>query len=240
MTTLITDIDGTLLGNPEGLESLNRHLTEHRKSFFLVYATGRDLAEYEAVSKPSGLLEPDALILNTGSDIYEKNTHKYKLDSEWHRHLEPGWDLGRIDAFMRNTGLIIPQNKSHPFKLSYFLTGPVPDSIEEDLKDQFLAEGMKAHPVSSMGTYLDIMPAHCNKGEAAIYLIKKHGIKPKDVIVAGDSENDYELFARFDRGILVANAQERLISKLYGRNHYRAKNGHAAGVLEGLLFYAGH
>ncbi|MBN1412828.1 MAG: HAD-IIB family hydrolase [Spirochaetales bacterium] len=237
MTTLITDIDGTLLGDPAGLGELNRYLLKNRKKFYIVYATGRALDEYLHIKEPEGLIDPDALILNTGSDIYTLKGKNYILDTGWHKLLEPGWEKDRIDDFIRTTGMIIPQNKSHPYKLSYYITDPVPESFEEDLKEQLTRIGLKAHLLSSMGYYLDILPEKCNKGEAARYHIKNRKIDPDNVIVAGDSENDRELFLFFKKSILVANAQERLISLLYGKKYFKTGTSHAAGVLEGIRHY---
>ncbi|MGD0566730.1 MAG: HAD-IIB family hydrolase, partial [Candidatus Goldiibacteriota bacterium] len=91
--------------------------------------------------------------------------------------------------------------------------------------------------ITSHGIYLDILPENCDKGKAARYTAEKFGITEDDVVVAGDSGNDVDMFSSFTKGIIVGNAREEMTAVLKDSGHYRAKAHYASGVLEGLIHY---
>jgi hydroxymethylpyrimidine pyrophosphatase-like HAD family hydrolase len=95
------------------------------------------------------------------------------------------------------------------------------------------AVGQEVSLIYSSNRDLDILPAATNKGTAATYLARHWGIDRDNVIVAGDSGNDLEMFSAGFRGIVVANAQPELRS-LHAGCVYHAQGEFAAGVLEGL------
>lgn len=76
------------------------------------------------------------------------------------------------------------------------------------------------------GTYLDIMPATVNKGEALAYLRQNSCYKA--IAAIGDSYNDVEFLQMADFAASVANAKEHLTVLA----DYRCRASYAAGVLE--------
>ncbi len=56
-------------------------------------------------------------------------------------------------------------------------------------------------------------------------------------MVAGDSENDEDLFLNFKNGIIVANANESFLSNFKDKGFYLSSLSYAEGVIEGLKFY---
>jgi hydroxymethylpyrimidine pyrophosphatase-like HAD family hydrolase len=62
------------------------------------------------------------------------------------------------------------------------------------------------------------------------------GFDSEQVIVAGDSANDKDMFLYAFKGIIVANADAQLKS-LSGSMLYHARKTHADGVLEGLQYW---
>ncbi|KAH8739398.1 sucrose-phosphatase-like HAD superfamily hydrolase [Cryptosporidium ryanae] len=70
---LVTDLDGTLLGNEYYLGKFNdiwtrQHMFNGSK---LIYSTGRNLKDFLLVSKQCDLLKPDFAICGVGTEIYE-------------------------------------------------------------------------------------------------------------------------------------------------------------------------
>ncbi|MCX7698935.1 MAG: HAD family hydrolase, partial [Candidatus Goldbacteria bacterium] len=61
MLMLITDIDGTIIGDTEGLNEFKKYLEKIRKKIFFVYATGRSFKYYKQIEEMENLPQPDAL-----------------------------------------------------------------------------------------------------------------------------------------------------------------------------------
>jgi sucrose-6F-phosphate phosphohydrolase len=234
----ITDIDGTLLGDTAGLDMFNRYFRPLRQQVKLIYASGRNYDECMDAIKNGGLLYPDAIIASTGADIYIKKNGSYVLDLAWHGRLSSsGWDKSRLQNALSRVEGISPQQVESDFKISYFISM----ASQEEIRNRaavVLSEGnLDAKLIASHGLYLDVLPAGCDKGEAALYLLEKMGAAVEDTLVAGDSENDADLFIKFKHGVIVGNAHQGLRDMLKGSDHYEAKNECAAGVLEGMKYY---
>ncbi len=238
MLTLISDIDNTLTGDRKGLQRFNAFLRPRRKEIYLVYATGRSFEFYEEVAESEGLEQPDALILNTGSDIYFEKGQRYIGDVSWHKKIKNStWDIKKISAALSGVGGLAVQEHVYEFKISYYINAREQAGIRAGVVDILRENSIRANVVSSHGKYLDILPFGCDKGEAALYLVKKKGLEPDKVIVAGDSENDLDMFYKFEKGIVVKNALDELVDKTKGRGYYFSECRCAGGVLEGLKYY---
>jgi sucrose-phosphate synthase len=234
MTALVTDIDGTLLGDANGLKELNQYLKCRRRDFYIVYATGRSIEEYMEVTARGVLIEPDAAIINTGADILRKN----EIIRDWHDVIEDAsWSSDKVARAMLKVEGIAAQAHLSRNKVCYFADPAAAPEIRDRVKKALKKAGVRAKVIMSHGKYIDILPERCDKGEAALFLMNLAKVKASDVIVAGDSENDLDLFMKFKRGIVVANALENLKNDLKGGDFYFAKNPYAAGILEGLRHY---
>ena len=95
----VTDLDNTFVGNDEALTELQQTLSEHRQKYGtkIVYATGRSRVLYRELQIEKNLIEPDALVVSVGTEIYfdESDTP----DSTWSERLSDGWnrDLELLD-----------------------------------------------------------------------------------------------------------------------------------------------
>jgi sucrose-phosphate synthase len=78
---------------------------------------------------------------------------------------------------------------------------------------------------------LDILPQKASKYGAIKYLSHKWHINEKDVLVAGDSGNDYEMLRGFKNAVVVANHQEELKGKT---NLYYSDKPCAGAILDGI------
>jgi len=235
MITLISDIDGTLLGDEKGLSEFREYAAN--TGIRLIYATGRNSKEFESAMADSGLPEPDAYILNTGADIYIRENSVYPVDKEWHARIGAEWEKEKIFACIPGGGGMRGQGKDEEYKLSYFVDEESAPEIRKAVEIGFERAGLKAEILLSHGVYMDVLPAGCHKGSAALYLIEKMGLDKDSVIVAGDSENDAELFECFAAGIMVSNARRGLAEKIKGNGHYMSRSPYALGVVEGLKYY---
>lgn len=237
MYCLVSDIDGTLLGSREALNSLNLNLQGIRESIFMVYATGRNLEEFEDALAAEPLLKPDAAILNTGADIFMNKNGFFVAVSEWHEIIgKCNYDAAGIKRVLDTIEGMEPHSCMPKYKVSYSAERNAA-ALSVRAVEALKRAGFEFKAVFSHDKYLDIIPPLCDKGQAALYLTGLKGIKREKVIVAGDSENDLDMFLCFDHGIMVNNAMDSLKETLKGRDIYRSEKPYAAGLLEGLVYY---
>jgi sucrose-6F-phosphate phosphohydrolase len=229
-----SDLDGTLLGNPEGTERFRlawESLTEPRP--LLVYSSGRLLEELRVLP---GLPEPDALVAAVGTEIF----YQGQILPDYSQSLRPGWQPERVAQVLSKMAGIEPQPPQfqHEFKSSWYWPRAGADQIAE--LRQLLAEaGLPVTLVYSSLRDLDILPAAASKGKALNWLLNYLEIAPEAVLVAGDSGNDASLFqVPGVRGIVVDNAQPELLESVVRLPVYISSAPMADGVLEGLLHYA--
>ncbi len=238
MLMLITDIDGTISGDAKGLDEFKKYLEKIRKKIFFVYATGRSMEYYKEIEKTDNLPLPDILILNTGADIYHYNNGVFEHNVLWNKIIDsPDWSNQKILELLKNIREITPQEDIQKYKVSFYIENGRQELARKKAKEILKMNKINANVIISHDVYLDVLPENCDKGKAALFLIKEKKIKKQDVIVAGDSENDMDLFLAFDKGIVVANALANVKKRLQYKNFYFAKNSYARGVVEGLDFY---
>jgi sucrose-phosphate synthase len=238
MTVLITDIDGTLIGDEQGLKDLNGFISSKRKDFYLVYATGRSHEEYLEAMSRGILLAPEAAIINTGSDILVYRENMAVNIKGWHEQISDlTWSAEKVLAAVEGLPGLTRQAHLSAYKVCYY-TEPA-HALNACVRVRLALEkaGIKAKIIISHGKYIDILPEKCDKGSAAKFLVKEEKLDAKSVIVAGDSENDLDLFNAFERGIAVSNALPALKEGLKGSGVFFSEGRCAAGILEGIKHY---
>lgn len=239
----VTDLDHTLVGDDGALAELNHSLSEHRRKYGtkIVYATGRSLFLYQQLEKEQQLLEPDALVVAVGTEIYDQPGRV--INHFWSSHLSTGWHRDKIQEIADEFSELVPQpaTEQNPFKISYFLECNQAQSIISALKLNLNSQNIKAKIVYSSNQDLDILPLQADKGQAMQFLQKQWSILPENTIVCGDSGNDIALFSMGnERGIIVGNAKEELRNWHQENpkiNRYFAQKYYASGILEGLEYY---
>jgi sucrose phosphatase-like protein len=234
---IISDLDGTLLGDDEALRQFGCWASARRQSLRLAYSSGRFVESVRESIKDTPLPEPDAIIGNVGTDIYLYPAGK-RLEA-WHQHIGVNWDAERARATLRDISGLRPQPDEcqSSYKVSYFFEGAQPDDLAH-IKRRLKEAGVEAELVYSSNRDLDVLPARANKGTAAAFLARTWEFDPQRVIVCGDSGNDRKMFEHGFRGIVVANAHDEL-QRLDGDNIYHARRSFAAGVLEGISHWLG-
>ncbi len=238
MLTLISDIDGTLTGNEFGIKKFNEFIKNIKDQIFLIYATGRNYHDFNKVIFEEGIVLPDAFILNVGADVYYKKSGQFIQDLNWHKKIDDGiWDGDKIINLLRNIKGVKPQEYLHKYKISFYVDEFDINNIKNNILDVLKENNIKAKVIFSHGIFLDILPEKCDKAKAAKYLLKLFSLSEDLTVVAGDSENDEDLFLQFKNGIIVANSCKSFIDKVKDRGFYLASSSFAEGVIDGLNFY---
>jgi sucrose-6F-phosphate phosphohydrolase len=231
LNLLVSDLDGTLLGDDRALDGFAVWYDQVKEHLRLVYSSGRFFGSIRESIDEFHLPEPDAIICGVGTEIHDLTTGQ-KVD---------GWPQASFDwspSLIREICGEFPELEEQPghllsdFKVSYY-GYDLSDDLLSRLTRRLEEHGQEASIVYSSRRDVDILPAATNKGTAATFLARHWGLEREQVIVAGDSGNDLEMFRAGFRGIVVGNAQPELLS-LHDPKVYHAKARFAAGVLEGL------
>lgn len=228
---IVSDLDGTLLGDETALERFARWLAPQREHVCLVYNSGRFPESVRKSIAKSALPNPDAIIGGVGTQIELFDSRE--LLPGWPEH-DIHWDARIIHELLSDEPRLKlqPARFLSPYKVSYFAQR----ATSEDLAAWQLklhSAGMKTRMVYSSQRDLDFLPCGCDKGTATAYLAQKWNIPAERVIACGDTGNDSAMFTQGFRGVVVGNALEEL--KMLDAPHvYHAQDNFAAGVLEGV------
>jgi len=236
---LATDLDGTLMGNPEsaqrfkqvweGLPAAQRPL--------LVYNTGRTVADVRSLVAKRRLAEPDFIIGGVGTELY--NCRENRSEPDFYAQFGQGWDLEKVESIMSAMPGIErqPPEFLHPYKSSWYLHRADRRKIDE-LREKFREAGLDVHVVYSSLRDLDVLPNRANKGNALQWLCERLEIPLEQVLVAGDTANDSAMFLLPGvRGIVVENAQPDLFEAVVKLPVLVTRRIMADGVLEGLKHF---
>jgi sucrose-6F-phosphate phosphohydrolase len=232
MNLIISDLDGTLLGNDAALLGFAAWYDERRADFRLAYSSGRFRDSIRQSIAETDLPEPDALICGVGTEIYGSDAGG-PLPG-WPQVIAENWNAALIRRVCAEFGELEPQPDEFQsnYKLSYYARY-LTESCLARLRQALHAAGQKTSVVYSSHRDLDVLPARTHKGAAAAFLANHWSISPRRVIVAGDSGNDAAMFHEGFRGIVVGNAKPELRA-LDGPSIYHAAASYADGVVEGL------
>jgi sucrose-6F-phosphate phosphohydrolase len=226
----VSDVDDTLLGDDEALGRLSAELEQAADHLTVVYNSSRPCDSLRAsLAAVPNLMTPDFLIGGMGTQIEVGETGQ-RLTS-YEQYLQQGWNRQQAAELVAGLDVVPHEEKFQtPFKVSFDIPGG--DAFRV-VKERLAESGLEAKAIFSAGKFLDLIAARAGKGEAIRYLQKQLAISAEQVVVAGDSGNDVEMFVAPFRGIIVANADGDL-KRLTGPHIFKATLPHAAGLLEGL------
>jgi sucrose-phosphate synthase len=234
---LFTDLDQTLLGDPEALPEFARQIVEYRQRITFGIATGRRIDAAIRIMKRNGLPKPDVLITSLGTRIhYGSNLDE---DRTWTDHIDHGWNRARILRLLRDQpGLKLqPRAEQGPFKLSYYIDPEEALPVTELLALLHQHE-INANLLGSFGQYLDIVPARASKGQALRWVALRLGIPLEQTLVAGGSGADADMIRGNTLGVVVSNRHHEELSELTDVERvYFAEKAHGAGLLEAMEYY---
>lgn len=244
MTTwcLVTDIDGTLIGETETSLNLREGVLAERARLERaghclrwVIATGRSLdSSYEVLlDQGFALGDFDAFVTSVGAELHFAG--EAAPDPHYHARLaSSGFDATSVRAVLADVGFLRPQpeDEQRTHKVSYLMR----DTPERRSRVHAALARLPfpTATVFSHDDYLDIAPSNGTKGGAVIHLQEYWGLSPERVVAAGDSGNDHSMLSREWHGIVVGNGGMQLHELRSRQNVYFARGKYAAGVLEGL------
>lgn len=264
---LCTDLDRTLLPNGSEPESpqarkIFRRLAEHPE-ITLSYVTGRHHQLVEQAIEKYQLPQPNYVIANVGSTIYEIKNDDWHYQLSWEKLINNDWqgksatELHYLFSGIQHIELQ-EAGKQSLHKLSYYV------HIDCDEKEVIAKMGQRLgqHSIAANFIYsidpqantglLDVLPASAGKRQAIEFLMQQLGFGNTETIFAGDSGNDICVMSSPIQSVLVANAdktvQEEAIRQakeshnsdsLYlAQGNLMDMNGnYSAGILEGIVHY---
>ena len=234
-----SDLDGTLLGNPEATERFKAvwlGLAPEARPL-LVYNSGRLVDDLRRFVDTGVLPAADFYIGGVGTQIFDVGAGR--MLEEFRAHLAGGWDTARVTELVGRFPGVRPQPAEfqHEFKSSWFLERAAPGAIRE-LRRQFIEAGLAVNVVYSSARDLDVLPHNATKGGALTWLCAQFGVPLDTVLVAGDTGNDASMFrVPGVRGIIVENALPELFEATVDIPTYSSRQILADGVLDGLCHH---
>lgn len=226
---LATDLDGTFVGDKEALQELLNYYEQLPERVFLVYITGRHLASAIELITQENLPTPDVLATDIGTTIYTFSDGKWVEDELWAKQMKENWcperiaELASLCPGLENQGL--PENRRVSF---YASSSNDVKHFEQSLIDARLPHNL----IYSSGRDLDVLPQNSGKAAALEFILKRHHIDDKRLLVAGDSGNDFDMLNLGYHSVVVGNGLEDLADLEERETLYRAEAHCAGGILE--------
>jgi hydroxymethylpyrimidine pyrophosphatase-like HAD family hydrolase len=233
---LAADIDGTMLGDETGEALLHQFAAQHAGDFTLAYITGRYPKSVLELIEQGRLPRPRFICGNVGTEIIDLDDPSNHIGHAYHAQVSQTWDLDEIYRLGHGEG-IRPQefDKGQPSYQAGFYWDARPESLRA-FYDR-LAPLEQVYIQASYDTYIDVFPNALGKGNAARFLQEQLRLHPEQVVVAGDSGNDRQLFETAYKGIIPVNALAELKSLARQCWHYHSPYPAARGVLDGLQHF---
>nr|WP_269135812.1 HAD-IIB family hydrolase [Sporosarcina cyprini] len=228
---LATDLDGTLVGNEEGLADLLAYYEGAPYEVALVYVTGRHLDSARSLIKEVSLPNPDLLITDVGTTIY----HQDGEDFRWKQKMNEHWLPDRIAEI----GADFPGLKRQQLPNNRRVSFTVHDnSCEvEKFRERLEQEGVPHTFIFSSNRDIDVLPPTAGKGMALEHVIEHYAAPDVQLLIAGDSGNDIDMLSLGHPAVIVGNAQPELLDMDDHPNLFRAKMHCAAGIHEAWLHF---
>ncbi len=264
---LCTDLDRTLIPNGTQSESPGARdrvamLAEHPE-VALVYVSGRDRGLTERAISNYRLPQPDIVVSDVGTNIYNVAAGRWNVDEGWQAEIATDWngyDHAQLRILLADLKALRTQehSKQNTFKLSYYVPLHANQAkLDAEIGARLRGHGIEASLVWSIDEpagvgLLDVLPLRATKLHAVQFICATLGVAERRTLFAGDSGNDLPLLASSVPSVLVANAMphvardaraaaERLGNSAWlylARGDFLGMNGnYAAGILEGVAHF---
>lgn len=237
-----SDLDGTLAGDRDASHRFSAYWRELDPETrpLLVYNSGRLVDDILSFTQEEGLPAADFVIGGVGTMMACDTVSG--MEMEYAEFIAEGYDAASIADLVGDFPDMArqPDRFQHDRKSSWYLHDASTDRLS-DLSDRLEGNGLKVKIVYSSKRDLDILPANADKGNALVWLCRKIGVALDEVVVAGDTGNDMDMFALENvRGIIPANGHDEVKLRFPESSRIYQANGHEAdGVVEGLRHWLG-
>lgn len=232
---LATDLDGTFVGDEEGLRELLDYYDSLSDRVALAYVTGRHRASAMKLIREERLPVPDILITDVGASIY--SGPDLAEDLGWTNRMTENWDPQGVRRVAEGIPDLRQQDLPDTKRVSFFAGGAEP---AEKLMEALSSEGIPHTFVFSSGRDVDILPEGGGKGEALRYVIGKFEEADARILVAGDSGNDLDMLMLGYPSVIVSNARPELLEAEGHDALFRATRPCAGGILEAWMHFHGN
>ncbi len=232
---IITDLDNTLTGDPEGLAEFNEMIREHDHIGFGI-ATGRRLDSALQLIEELNLPQPDLIDTDAGTQLHYGQG--LTPDRSWRQQIGFAWKPKEIRELLDSLPGFFLQDESHQsdYKISYEIDPEKSPSVKE-IQKALREAGLRAKVILSLGMYLDVIPVRGGSDLSMRHLLWKWGFSPDNVLVAGDSGNDAGMLLGRTLGVVVGNYSPELEQIRNRPRVYFAQAKHARGIMEGIHYY---
>lgn len=228
---LATDLDGTFLhGTAAELKAGYDFIRRHRAHIGLLYVTGRELERIGPLAADPEIPWPDHIICDVGTIAVDGLT--LEPFSELTAWVEEAWggSNNRVRALLDGEIGIRIQPVEPAFRVSYFYE---PNRLMRSTVERIVKAGFDC--LLSDERYLDVMPRGINKGSMLLRLLDLLAVPRDRVVVCGDTLNDLSLFETRLTGVVVGNAEPKLLDAVAGLDTvYCSRAPGIAGIMEGL------
>ncbi|MEJ2203041.1 MAG: PfkB family carbohydrate kinase, partial [Gemmatimonadota bacterium] len=233
---LLTDLDGTLIGDQEGVAALRERLEGTSEGVGIGLATGRTLEDARTILSAWDLPEPDVLITASGGQLHYGP--RLVRDRSWERQIHHRWEpdavvraLAELPGLTHDAG-----TPSVPTRLRYRIDADS-DLTLDRIRRRLRQAGLQVTLLLDQERYVDVLPGRASPGHAIRFFCFKWDLPPERLLVAGDSGNDADMLSGDTLGVVVGNHGPELE---FLRGHpriYFAERPHAWGILEGIDHY---
>ena len=257
------DLDRTLIPNGPSVDDgslplLKASLDNHH--IIPIFVTARHIDSIYHAIKRYSLPQPHAIIAQVGSRIYLPNNNgNFKEMQKWKHHItqhNPHWDPTPLSALHHIFPQLTLQDPldCHTHKVSYNLCILQDIAQFKDILTRTVSkmtngecEIIISQDLNSQKGYVDILPRGVTKKSALDFLSRTLAMSHKNLIFAGDSENDLSILLSQYQTVVVANAlsslKEVIAQTKSSHLHFEASpfgefNGnYSSGILQGLAYF---
>ena len=236
---LATDLDDTLVGNQLALKNLYQYISKQDVNIKLIYLTGRHFHSAKQLIIDEEIPVPDTLICDVGCSIYIQSSapfYEFREDMEWKRKIYSNWSKNDILNEIKKLDLSLQTDVALTKRISLNFTE------EENINQLYQNLSQQNIPIKliySSKKDLDILPSKSGKANALLYTLEKYYADIDSVLVAGNSENDFEMLCLGYPSVIVGNADEVLLSMPNVPLVYKAEGHYADGIREGFKYFYG-
>lgn len=228
---LISDIDGTLTGDPAALAELTLRLERNHDRIGFGVASGRSPELVAEAVAEFSLPQPELVIASVGTQISGAGISP----EQWPAGQLADWRPAELRELLSGLAGIELQSEAGqgPHKLGFLASA----AAAQQARQAVSSAGLKANLLHSAGEFLDVLPAGVSKGSAVRFFAARSGLPLERIVVAGDTGNDRDMLLCGARAILVANHTAEVSDLVHEPAVFSSHARHAAGILEGLSHY---